>query len=299
MAEESFVDLYLQQKLTSNEFKQRGISYKILSNSVRFYKSKYPDEIKERKHFHYSHALKGNLHGKKDSPGVLIPLETLIPYLEQGYSWKMIGKELGVSAWFVRQSMRHYKVSRTGKLPYRLMNSDMDILLTLDQYAPGIAKAAIHYYEDPQRYFQLLYEAHLQVIELTWFIKEQSRAYAGFLARKKLQKSHICWSSNRSEMLLSKALLDNNIPHVRQVLLFQNYLADFGFPGKKLLVEIDGDFHKQMETQKRDVLKKQYTEGHGYTTLNFSTREIEKNLLNVVEAIRSALDTSPTLNPSE
>jgi very-short-patch-repair endonuclease len=299
MGEEDFIDLYLKQKLTHSEFQERGILPKILNNTVLFYREKYAVELKERRHYHYSKSSKGNTRKRKDSPGVLIPIEQLQPFVDQGYSWQMIAKELGINAWFVRQNLKHYGLGKTGKLPYRLMNEDFETLKTLEQYSPGLVDAAIHFYDSPHTYYSKLHLALSKIIELTWFIKDQASGHHQYRSRNALAQDHICWSLNRHEILVSMALLNANIPHLRQVVLIKNYMADFGFPRKKLLVEIDGNFHKQRDTKTRDRLKAQIALQEGYQTLRYTTKDVDQKLPRIIDEIRSALDALPLLPLSE
>jgi very-short-patch-repair endonuclease len=287
--EATFVRLYLEERLSGQAFLDLGVSYKILSNSVRAYKEKYATQIRERKYLNYSAALKGNTHGIKAQPGVVIPRERLQECVDRGYTYSMTAKVLNVSAWFVRQNMRAYGMTPEKKLTYKILATDMEQLRDLEQYAPGLMKTVTQFYQDPHAYYKKLYEAFSHVIELTWFIKEQARNYNQYKGRGQVPADHICWSLNRHEMLLSMALTDSKIPHTRQVAFYKNYLADFGFPGHKLLVEIDGSFHAQADTTKRDISKQKEAVRLGYKTLRFTTKEVEEKLPHVVTQICLAL----------
>lgn len=292
LEEKAFVRLYLEELLTAKQFLDLGVSYKILSNSVRFYKEKYDTQIRERKYHMYSTALKGNTHGVKEQPGVVIPREKLQECVDRGCSYSMTAKALGVSAWFVRQNMKAYGMATEKKLTYKLCALDLEQLGELEQYSPGLMRSVEQFYKDQHAYYEKLYVAFSHLIELTWFIKEQAKNHSQYQERGQVKRDHICWSLNRHEMLLSMALIAEKIPHVRQVAFYKNYLADFGFPGSKLLVEVDGNFHTLENTKARDASKQKEAVRLGYKTLRFTTKEVEKSLSRVVTAIRSALAES-------
>lgn len=290
--ETEFVRLYLDERLTAKEFLDLGISYKILSNSVRAYKEKYATQVRERKYHNYSTALKGNTHGTKEQPDIVIPRERLQECIDRGYDYAMTARVLGVSAWFVRQNMKAYGMVTEKKLTYKLLATDIEQLRELEQYAPGLIQSMEQFYQNPHNYYLKLYEAFLHLIELTWFVKEQAKNHGQYRERGQVPVDHICWSLNRHEMLLSMALLAAKIPHTRQVAFYENYLADFGFPGHKLLVEVDGSFHARNDTKKRDADKQKEATRLNFVTLRFTTKEIEKNLSRVIGQIRSALAES-------
>ena len=293
LSEKDYVEYYLVKKLGPAALKAVGISHKIATNSTRFYREKYEKEIKERKHHTYSTALKGNTHGLKDAPDTVVPKNELQSLLTTGYPVRQIAEKLNVSAWFVRQSIKYHGLSKSGKLPYRMVDTDIEYLKRLEQYAPGLLDCTSQFYDDPKAFYDKLYTVFSELMDLVWFVKEQATGHNRFREAGKLPKDHLCWSSNRHELMLSAALLAQDIPHVRQYMFYKRYMADFAFPDAKLLVEVDGEFHKNDKvTQVRDRKREKEARRLGYRVLRFTTRQVAKNLVETVEKIRSALGES-------
>lgn len=284
-----------------SQFRELGVTQKIITNSTALYRERYAEQLRERKHYTYSQALRGNTHGKREAQ-VQLSRTAVQSLIDSGYSIRQIAQRLKTSEWFVRRSMQQHGLDRIrsrGVLPYRMVDSDLAYLERLERYSPGILKAVHNFYNDPHTFFLKLYEALTQVVELLWFIKDQSKTYHGHRGRGTVPRDHICWSLNRHELLLSTALLAAKIPHIRQVVLYKNYITDFAFPPTNLLVEVDGSFHELKDTKRRDRIKRIGLTRMGYRTLHFTTRQVETQLPQVIDRIRSALAESRKSRQSE
>lgn len=65
------------------------------------------------------------------------------------------------------------------------------------------------------------------------------------------------------------------------------YVADFYCPALKLVIEIDGDYHKEEETKKYDIERENFMQPLGINYLRFSNQNIENNIDAVLDKISS------------
>jgi very-short-patch-repair endonuclease len=56
------------------------------------------------------------------------------------------------------------------------------------------------------------------------------------------------------------------------------YITDFCCFAKKLVIELDGGQHKNIEQSKKDIRRSKYLESRGYKIIRFWNGEIENNL---------------------
>lgn len=304
LSEESFVRVVLTERLSSREARDRyGILQKTMDLSRAVYREKYGKEMEVVRRYHCSYALRGNRHGQKDKPAVLVPKEVLEECINKKMTLYHTAQQLGISEWYVRESIKYHNLRFLDKslaLPPRLAEVDFSLLEKLEIYSPGITQKAVDYYRDPHKYFLALYESFLRVNEMVWFIKEHSKLHDYYVCKKKVPKDHICWNINRNELVLSMALMAHNIPHIRQFQLVKgkNYLIDFAFPGTNVLVEVDGAFHRRnVTTQRLDRKKTKIAVELGYTLLRFTDEEVMKDIHRVLDSIQKAL--SKELPPAE
>jgi very-short-patch-repair endonuclease len=64
-----------------------------------------------------------------------------------------------------------------------------------------------------------------------------------------------------------------------------DYVVDFYAPRAKLVVEIDGSQHSQVEAIEKDQVRDRYLGGLGLEVMRFNSREVITNTDGVVEAI--------------
>ena len=62
-----------------------------------------------------------------------------------------------------------------------------------------------------------------------------------------------------------------------------SFIADFYCHDKKLIIEVDGEIHKQQQT--KDTNRDQILKEYGYTTLRFSNNAISNNIDLVLKTI--------------
>ena len=70
-----------------------------------------------------------------------------------------------------------------------------------------------------------------------------------------------------------------------------SYIVDFYCARMKLVIEVDGDVHK--DTIEYDAERDAYLTGAGCKVLRFSNKQVRDRVYDVIESIRSEIATSP------
>ena len=91
------------------------------------------------------------------------------------------------------------------------------------------------------------------------------------LRRESTLAEKILWTALRGRKL-------NGIKFCRQHPI-GSFIADFYCVQYRLVVEIDGEIHKQQ--QRQDLARTEWLEQHGYRVIRFRNHEVEQNLENV------------------
>lgn len=68
------------------------------------------------------------------------------------------------------------------------------------------------------------------------------------------------------------------------------YIPDFVCLEKKLIVEIDGGYHDNLEQQKLDSFRAAWLEENGYRMVRFTNDEVQKNILSVLEKLGNEIN---------
>lgn len=76
---------------------------------------------------------------------------------------------------------------------------------------------------------------------------------------------------------------------LRQHIIGQ-YIVDFLFPKSKLIVEIDGDYHKTDEQQKLDQERTVWLETQGYKVVRFSNEQVLFDTNKIIEQLKVSLE---------
>jgi very-short-patch-repair endonuclease len=84
--------------------------------------------------------------------------------------------------------------------------------------------------------------------------------------------------------------------HFRRQVRIGRYIVDFASHRAKLVIEIDGGQH--VEQAAADAERSKFLESEGYRVIRFWNNEVLTNIDGVLEAIASALATTPTPDPS-
>lgn len=287
LTEECFIEYALRRALTRQQLMQdHHVPHNVVHTSFAYYEKRYAAEIDAVKRTHYSTAMRSNRRGVREQPAVTLDAAALRTAVERGLSIRAIAAMFNTTAWFIRANMRHHGIASAGHLPYSMQCADEHYLEQLEQFAPGLLDAARSYQDNPAPYYEKLYVAFMAITELRWFVKERTWAYKGLRATGQLPASHLCWSDNRFEILLSQALLARGIHHQREYALSGGCRADFAFPEQHVLVEIDGEYHTaDPATRVRDRRKTQWARRHGFKVLRFTTRDVQRRTPWVIEQI--------------
>ncbi|MGN6584403.1 MAG: endonuclease domain-containing protein [Rhizobiaceae bacterium] len=87
--------------------------------------------------------------------------------------------------------------------------------------------------------------------------------------------------------------------HFRRQVPIGPYIADFCCLGQRLIIEVDGEIHRQMKAVEHDRQRDDYLRNEGFRVLRFSNRDISLGMVFVMKAISAALVAStPTPGPS-
>lgn len=101
-------------------------------------------------------------------------------------------------------------------------------------------------------------------------------------------------SPTRSESMLWAAIKqhDRHKPlgvKVRRQAVLCGYIVDFYIPKRKLIIEVDGDYHNTPERQDYDDRRSNWLRTSGYQIIRFNNEEIETDLYRVLTEIRQEL----------
>lgn len=69
-----------------------------------------------------------------------------------------------------------------------------------------------------------------------------------------------------------------------------NYIVDFVCRSEKIIIEIDGGQHNELETIEYDKKRTEFLESKGYRVIRFWNNDIDKNLLGVYRILQTAFN---------
>ena len=81
--------------------------------------------------------------------------------------------------------------------------------------------------------------------------------------------------------------------HVRRQHIIDEFIVDFVCLKKKLVIEVDGDYHNSAEQQEYDKARTKFLEELSYTEIRFTNEEVRNNVVAVVEKIKQKLNSMP------
>ena len=73
--------------------------------------------------------------------------------------------------------------------------------------------------------------------------------------------------------------------HVRRQAPIGRYVADFVIQSRRLVIEVDGEFHALPNRQIADARRDEWLKSQGYRTLRITTGELSENLDGCIETI--------------
>ncbi|HMF71891.1 MAG TPA: DUF559 domain-containing protein, partial [Flavitalea sp.] len=100
-----------------------------------------------------------------------------------------------------------------------------------------------------------------------------------------------------SEAILWQELRNNKLGYkIRRQHAIGIFIADFVCLDKRLVIEVDGDYH--LNNQEYDTARTDFLNGEGFAVIRFTNEEVTKNLSKVLLEIKSALDNAHSIQSS-
>jgi len=103
--------------------------------------------------------------------------------------------------------------------------------------------------------------------------------YARDHRKKPTEAEEILWQAIRRKALGSRIR--------RQVPILHRYIADFYWPTKKLVIEVDGGYHFTDFQQIADQYRTQALRYSGYTVIRFSNTQVLHDLHSVIRTLQT------------
>lgn len=291
LEEKTFRKIYLDTDDTQIQVSQKyKISLKCVIASVKYYKSLFPEELKNKASRSYSNSAYKRGPGIHQRNPVKLDKEVLRSLISEGKTEWTIAEELGVAPQTVRKNIRSYGLPIPSKRIFSLSDDEWLDLEWANQIAPGLMESAYRGIDNPLRFFTLLYDAFVGLCRILWTIQKVGSRYSHYTENKLIPKIHIGWRINKQEILLSEELRKHKIVHFREHLwakeVGRRFSADIYIPESNLLIEINGSVHSIGFVINHDKEKAKLVKELGYKRLEFSAEEIDKNLPLVVEKIK-------------
>lgn len=264
-----------------------SISANVVHYSCKHYAPKYGATLKALHSKRLSMGLIGNKHGATPL-SLILPKDELAQMAGLGKSILQIARHFGTSEFLVRRNLAYHQIVLTAILPARMQTIDLSMVEKLNTLVPGFLAAAKAYSSDPLAFYEKLYLLHLQISEISWWVKDQGKGYDYYRDSGQAPKSHLSWGSNRYELMLSAELLRLGIPHIRQFMVYKNSSVDFYIPCYNLCVEVDGEFHTTHSlTRRRDRMKERRIAKAGMLLLRVTTAMVLRRLDHVANLIQA------------
>ena len=119
-------------------------------------------------------------------------------------------------------------------------------------------------------------------------IVSSNEVFARAMRKEPTEAERKLWWHLRHRLPVSNA-------HFRRQVRIGRYIVDFASHRAKLVIEIDGGQHAEQATA--DAVRTRFIEGEGYRVVRFWNNEVLTNIDSVLEAIASALATTPDPSP--
>lgn len=292
--EESFFSLYINSDKTIREIAQENkVATTLISTSIQYYLTLYPEEIKNKKHKNYHKSSVSPSHVLNVNPPINLNKQELAGLIAEGKSEWEIAKIYSVAPQTIRRNVRKYKLAYPPQGLYRMTEQEWIDLEYVDQFAPGLLQAAYMGINDPSKFFHLLYDAFLSVVKLLWTLQKFGRRYSHYVEKRGLKRDYISWRINKQEIELSQALRRNGIEHIREYAwaksVGKNFSADFFLEKYNLIIEINGSVHDLVWVLDKDAEKEKLASKLGYDRLVFTTQQIDNDVNEVITTIREQI----------
>lgn len=99
---------------------------------------------------------------------------------------------------------------------------------------------------------------------------------------------HLGKPVTRWEIHLSKALKSRKIRHFINV-PYGTYIPDFRLPDYRVMIELDGFYHRFKEQRLADQMRDAELERFGYLVLRFNNNEVDEDVNKVIDTMFSKL----------
>ena len=107
------------------------------------------------------------------------------------------------------------------------------------------------------------------------------KRYSGQLRKNMTDAEKVLWSKIKGKQL-------KGYQFYRQKPI-GNFIVDFYCPKAKIVIELDGGQHFNIDGKAKDIRRDTYLENMGLRVLRFSDKDVLKNLESVIEKIWSNL----------
>lgn len=104
-------------------------------------------------------------------------------------------------------------------------------------------------------------------------------------------------NATRAESILWEYLRDGRLMNYkfRRQHPIGRYITDFYCNKASLIIEVDGDIHKNVNVKEYDEIRQKELESKGFNILRFTNEEILLDIDNVINVIKHTLYNSPLL----
>lgn len=93
-----------------------------------------------------------------------------------------------------------------------------------------------------------------------------------------------------AEAILWSVIKSKNLKYkFRRQYSIGRYVVDFYSPELKLVVEVDGGYHKSQDMKEYDPIRQEFIESLGLKVLRFSDEEVAKSLTKVLNKIEQKI----------
>ena len=106
------------------------------------------------------------------------------------------------------------------------------------------------------------------------------KVYARENRKNMTQSESILWS-----MIRGKAL---GVTFLRQYII-GDYITDFACLEPKLVIEVDGGYHSEPRQVEDDAIRQDWLEHQGFKVIRFTNEEVECDIDNTINIIKTAL----------
>jgi len=75
----------------------------------------------------------------------------------------------------------------------------------------------------------------------------------------------------------------------RQFIIDAKYITDLYIPEKRLVIEIDGEYHNTIEQKQKDEERTRYLRNKGYKVIRFTHQEIKTDMIDILNRLQEII----------